>query len=61
MKHDSHSVGNGAVAGIAVLYRKSPVGFARWKMIVWSSGVSIPETGEVAELACPSIPLMTPL
>jgi hypothetical protein len=32
----------GPAAGIASRFRKSPVGFSRWKMIVWSSGVSMP-------------------
>ena len=42
-------------------YRKLPTGFSRLKMIVWSSGVSMPETGSSAVLALPFMPLMTPL
>jgi hypothetical protein len=57
LKHLATSLGMGAVAAIDSRYRKSLVFCFRWKTIVWSSGVSIPEIG-LASLAVPSIPLM---
>src|SRR6266498_1829599 len=59
VKHLATSWGIGAVAAIDRRYRKSPVGLVRWKMIVVSSGVSMPEIGAGAG-ALPSMPLMTP-
>src|SRR6266542_2100498 len=59
VKHLATSWGTGAAAAIARRYRKSPVGLVRWKMIVESSGVSIPEIG-AGLLALPSMPLMVP-
>jgi hypothetical protein len=42
-KHFVTSAGIGPVAGIAIRYRKSPVGFVRLKTIVYGSGMEMPE------------------
>jgi hypothetical protein len=38
---------------------KSPVGFVRWKTIVWLSGVEMPETVFALPFATSSQPLIT--
>ena len=60
VKQPATSLGMGAVAGMASRYRKSPVGWVRWKVIVFGSGVSIPEIVWSGDLALPSMPSITP-
>src|SRR3954467_9098904 len=58
-KHAPTSGGIGAVAGIDMRRLKSPVGFVRWKTIVWLSGVEMPEIAVALPFATSSQPLIT--